>query len=138
MTDLTYPEKIARLAGPRHFHDTRESWLGRAAAISGVNYRTVKALFYGETTDPKQSIRDQIESALQKRTSSNIRAVHDKLSAIKAACSALEAELEALQSAPAQISVHRRRVGDWVSGGDDFNHSASEHTSRHRDGAACG
>lgn len=39
---------ISAVAGPRQWADTRESWLNRAARQSGVSFRTIKAIFYGE------------------------------------------------------------------------------------------
>lgn len=43
---------IAKLAGPRDWDDTRESWLARAARNSRLTYRTIKALYYDEHLDP--------------------------------------------------------------------------------------
>lgn len=45
-------ELIAAVAGPVQFSDNRKSWLSRAARNSGLTFRTVKALFYGEINDP--------------------------------------------------------------------------------------
>ena len=45
-------ELVASVAGPRNWSDTRESWLGRAARKAGISYRQVKAIWYGEITDP--------------------------------------------------------------------------------------
>lgn len=44
---------IALLAGQREWTDTRESWLARAAARSGLTNRTVKSLYYGDIADPE-------------------------------------------------------------------------------------
>ena len=45
-------ELIAAVAGPVMIQDNRKSWLSRAARNSGLTFRTIKALFYGEITDP--------------------------------------------------------------------------------------
>lgn len=45
-------ELVAAVAGPVQFNDNRKSWLSRAARRAGVTYRQVKAVFYGEITDP--------------------------------------------------------------------------------------
>lgn len=43
---------VEAVAGPRMMHDTRDSWLRRAARNAGSTYRQARALFYGEITDP--------------------------------------------------------------------------------------
>lgn len=46
-------KEIAIVAGPRGWGDTRESWLAIVPRkVSTVTFRTVKALWYGEITDP--------------------------------------------------------------------------------------
>lgn len=53
-------EEIGCVAGPRHWGDTRESWLSRVPRAvkkmlgtqsETVSFRAVKALWYGEITD---------------------------------------------------------------------------------------
>ena len=60
---LDWQEQIATIAGPRQPSDTRESWLARAARKSGASFWHIKALFYGQLTDPKYSIAYKILSA---------------------------------------------------------------------------
>jgi hypothetical protein len=60
-------ELIAAVAGPKQWSDTRESWLDRAARKSGVNFRQVKALFYGEITDPNHRSARLMRDAAEKR-----------------------------------------------------------------------
>ena len=48
----TVRELVALVAGPRDWHDNRKSWLQRAGRRAGISFRQVKALFYGEITDP--------------------------------------------------------------------------------------
>jgi hypothetical protein len=46
-------KEIAIVAGPRGWGDTRESWLAIVPRkVTTVTFRTVKALWYGEITDP--------------------------------------------------------------------------------------
>jgi|SRR5688572_18197873 hypothetical protein len=45
--------EIAVVAGPKDWGDSRESWLGRVPRkVPTVTFRTVKALWYGEISDP--------------------------------------------------------------------------------------
>jgi di/tripeptidase len=59
-------EKIALLAGDRTWHDSRDSWLSRAARNAGISYRTAKALFYKERPDPKSSVVELVRGAVEK------------------------------------------------------------------------
>lgn len=63
---LDWQEQIATIAGPRQPSDTRESWLARAARKSGASFWHIKALFYGQLTDPKYSVAIKIISAADK------------------------------------------------------------------------
>ncbi len=58
--------EIAAIAGPVLPEDTRESWLARAARSAAMPYRHVRALFYGEMTDPKYSVAYKVLIAAQK------------------------------------------------------------------------
>jgi len=58
-------ELVALVAGPREWSDTRQSWLARAARRSGVTYRTIKALWYGEIDDPKHYAAQLLRIAAQ-------------------------------------------------------------------------
>lgn len=51
-SEVALRDLVAVVAGPRQWSDTRESWLSRAARRAQLNYRTIKALFYAEITDP--------------------------------------------------------------------------------------
>ena len=52
--------EIAIVAGPKDWGDTRESWLARVPRkVQTVTFRTVKAIWYGEITDPGHwAVRD--------------------------------------------------------------------------------
>jgi hypothetical protein len=62
-------ELVTAVAGPRDWADTRESWLARAARRAGISYRQMKAIWYGEITDPNHRsarlLRDAAELAAQ-------------------------------------------------------------------------
>lgn len=61
--DLTLREAITMLG---HDAPTREGMLASAARRAGISFSQAKRIFYGETTDPKASVRQKIERALQK------------------------------------------------------------------------
>jgi hypothetical protein len=63
---LNWQEYIGEVAGPMRPGDTRESWLARAARKSRVSYRQIKALWYGQTTDPRTSTALGVLSAAEK------------------------------------------------------------------------
>lgn len=53
---LNWQTEIELIAGSMLASDTRESWLARAARRASITYRQCKALYYGETLDPKHSV----------------------------------------------------------------------------------
>ena len=58
--------EIAILAGPREWGDTRESWVGKVCdRVPTVTYRTIKALWYGEITDPDHWAARDIRRAVE-------------------------------------------------------------------------
>ena len=62
---LSWPSEIEAIAGAKHSGDTRESWLARAARRAGITYRQCRALYYGETSDPKVSVAISVIGAAQ-------------------------------------------------------------------------
>lgn len=58
---INWRDQIATIAGP--FEGNRKGWLSRAARKSGATYRQVKALYYGEMTDPKLSVAESVLAA---------------------------------------------------------------------------
>jgi hypothetical protein len=67
-------KEIAFVAGPREWGDTRESWLSRVPRAvrnalgtekETVAYRMVKALWYGEITDPQHHAARDIRRAAE-------------------------------------------------------------------------
>ena len=63
-TVVDWRSEIESFAGP--FEGNRKSWLSRAARRAGTTSRQIKALYYGEMTDPKFSVAVGVLSASQK------------------------------------------------------------------------
>ena len=63
---LNWQQIVSEVAGPMKAGDTRESWLARAARRCRVSHRQIKALYYGQTKDPKTSIAIGILCAADK------------------------------------------------------------------------
>ena len=61
--ELSLPAKIKKLGGGA---ERRDDLFRRAASAAGISYSQAKRIFYGETTDPKSSVRRRIDAALQK------------------------------------------------------------------------
>lgn len=59
--------RLEAIAGEPQWSDTRESMIARAARTAGVPFRTARALFYGETTDPRFSAGVKIDRAAQQQ-----------------------------------------------------------------------
>lgn len=58
--------EISIVAGPRDWGATRESWLARVPRrVSTVTFRTVKALWYGEISDPNHWAARDIRRAAE-------------------------------------------------------------------------
>jgi hypothetical protein len=55
--------EIGIIAGP--YDGNRKGWLSRAARKSGATYRQIKALWYGETVNPKVSVAIEVLKAAQ-------------------------------------------------------------------------
>lgn len=60
-------DALATIAGPRSFHDTRGSWLAKAARTAGISYRQAKAFWYGEVRNPRAEDVEKIRAALKAR-----------------------------------------------------------------------
>jgi len=55
--------EIGMIAGP--YDGNRKGWLSRAARKSGATYRQIKALWYGESVNPKVSVAIDVLKAAQ-------------------------------------------------------------------------
>lgn len=62
--EINWHDQIGVIAGP--YNGNRKSWLSRAARRANVTYRTVKSLYYGESTNPRHSVATSILSAAEK------------------------------------------------------------------------
>ncbi len=63
---LNWKDEISVIAGP--FEGNRKSWLARAARRAAVSYRQVRALYYGESTNPRhETAASIIEAANEAR-----------------------------------------------------------------------
>lgn len=61
--DLSLRDAITMLGGDA---PSRERLFANAARTAGISYSHAKKLFYGETTDPKASVRERIARAVQR------------------------------------------------------------------------
>ena len=68
-----WAEQIALVAGPIGQHDTKESWLNRAARKTGIKLRVIKSLWYGEITDPKFSVGLKVMRAAEQARVASLR-----------------------------------------------------------------
>lgn len=63
---INWQTEIGTIAGPLLAGDTRESWLSRAARKSGATFRQIKALYYGESSDPRTSVAISVLGAAER------------------------------------------------------------------------
>lgn len=76
--------EIAIVAGPKDWGDTRESWLGRVPRkVKTVSFRTVKALWYNEISDPEhwaaRDIRREAELIEAKREAAELASQYQQI-----------------------------------------------------------
>lgn len=86
-------DAMTRVAGPREWCDTRESWIARAARRAGVPFRTARAIFYREIRDPKWSIVEAVRTAARALDEHNESKARDELIALRARIERLEQEI---------------------------------------------
>jgi hypothetical protein len=60
---IDWQSEIGAIAGP--YDGNRKGWLARAARKTGTTYRQIKALWYGESVDPKVSVAIEVLKAAQ-------------------------------------------------------------------------
>ena len=113
---LAWPELIAGIAGPMSRFDTKESWLRRAATKTRLTLRSVKAIYYGEITDPKFSVGVAII-----RAHNDARAAAARLDALTLA-SRFETIATGMQNADADFlgedAAEIKRIARLLRGGD--------------------
>lgn len=105
---------LCELAGPRGWHDTRESWLARGARRAGITLRRAKALFYAErlslSANEYLGILDAYETA-----SSALQEAEDMdraARAIAASADAMGKRCELVRDAEAQIARTKALAGE--------------------------
>lgn len=90
MRNAPLRDELAIIAGPREWSDTRESWLARAARNASISFRTAKAIWYGETADPKSSVDARIRAAAQEKREQERRAKRADAARLRSLAAALE------------------------------------------------
>lgn len=59
-------KEIAIIAGPRDWQETQDTWLNKVPGrVKTVSHRTVKALWYGEISDPDHWAARDIRRAVE-------------------------------------------------------------------------
>lgn len=58
---------VATVAGERTWGDTRDSWFERASVRSGLPFRTIRAIYYSEITDPEHEAMITLKKAAERR-----------------------------------------------------------------------
>lgn len=76
--------EIAIVAGPKGWGDTRESWLAKVPRqVRTVSFRTVKALWYGEISDPEhwaaRDIRREAELIEAKKEAASLASQYQQI-----------------------------------------------------------
>ena len=77
---INWRGSIEVLAGDRQCSDTKDSMIARAARRAGVSFRNARALYYGETDDPRFSVGRRINEAA-KHQADRFTAIADSLEA---------------------------------------------------------
>lgn len=91
-------EAMIALAGDRAWHETRQRWLERAARAAGISYRTAKALFYAEVSDPKGSVVECVRAAVARRVQEQEDIAKDEFAALHARLQSMEQRLGAIDA----------------------------------------
>ena len=60
---INWQNEIGDIAG--RFEGNRKGWLARAARRANISCRQVKALYYGETTNPRHDVATSVLTAAQ-------------------------------------------------------------------------
>jgi hypothetical protein len=106
LSEAKMRELIATVAGPVQFTDNRKSWLSRAARNSGLTFRQVKALFYGEITDPYHKAARKLKDAAVEAGRKEARSLADQFETIAGGLNARDEDFYR-EDAAALISAAR-------------------------------
>lgn len=96
--------QVEAIAGP--YRGNRKSWLSRAARKSGATFRQIKALYYGECTNPKTSVALSVLSAADKAR----REASDQASRFESLAGAMNASDPDFYSQDVLALVHAARA----------------------------
>jgi hypothetical protein len=97
-------DMLCDLAGPRGWHDTRESWLARGARKAGLSLRRARAIFYQEPIRLDADEYLQIEQAYSDARSA--------LAALSVLARDAEARADRLAQGPGREAVRRGEPAD--------------------------
>ena len=110
---------LAELAGPLQPSDTRESWLARGARRAGVSHRTARAIYYGETTDPRTSVSDRIRAAVTRLRGEQLKRAQHEHQDILGRIARLERHLSLSDPDFHEPALDALRQGSAVAGRED-------------------
>lgn len=112
MSDVDWRTSLEVIAGSRSWGDTRESMIARAARRAGITFRAAKALYYGETRDPRDSIARAIRHAVAARDlNAAIKMQADRLATIADGLEARDADFHRQQIDHIRHLVSQMRMG---------------------------
>lgn len=63
LEDINWQTEMELIAGEMRIHDTRESWMERAARTAGITFWHAREMLKGKLTDPKWSIGLKVAKA---------------------------------------------------------------------------
>ena len=72
-------ELVTAVAGPRGEWGGRDRWFEKAARLAGLSYRQVRAVYYGEITDPENISVVKLKEAAGKYESERLAEQFDRL-----------------------------------------------------------
>ena len=112
MSDVDWRSSLEIIAGSWSWDDTRESMIARAARRAGITFRAAKALYYGETRDPRDSIARAIRHAVAARDlNAAINMQADRLATIADGLEARDADFHRQQIDHIRNLVSQMRLG---------------------------
>jgi hypothetical protein len=104
MSAIDWAVHIEVIAGP--FGGNRKGWLSRAARKSGATFRQVKALYYGECTNPKTDVAMGVLAAAEKAR----KEASDQASRFESLAGAMNASDPDFYSADVLALIHAARA----------------------------
>lgn len=77
--EVSMREWVAAVAGPVAHFENRKGWLAKAAREAGISFRSAKALFYGEITDPEHKAARRMKEAAGRYEARNLAGQFESL-----------------------------------------------------------